>query len=128
MAREVEGYKREIRDKDMTIKELGEQLKLATDEKKMNEENDKKEKELVVLRKKFKSTEERIVDLTNQVLQIKQELEESQRKSQEHVKNEKSLKDELESTKTQFVDMQRTERQVRIDLEQVKRKVSKKIY
>ncbi|CAF0756552.1 unnamed protein product [Brachionus calyciflorus] len=125
LAREIEGYKREIKDKDTAIKELGEQLKIANDTKQAEEEAEKKDKELIVLRKKYKLTEDRIVDLTNQVLQIKQDLEETQRKSQEYSKTEKNLKEELENSRIQFLDMQRTERTVRMDLEQVKRNFDK---
>lgn len=62
--------------------------------------------------------------MTNQILQIKNDLEESQRQSQNYSQTEKSLKEELEHSKAQFLDMQRAERTVRIDLEQIKRNVN----
>jgi nucleoid-associated protein YejK len=62
--------------------------------------------------------------LTNQILQVKNELEESQRQSIKQVQAEKRLKEELEIAKSQYLDMQRAERTVRIDLEQSRRTVS----
>ena len=64
-----------------------------------------------------------MVDLTNQVLQIRNELEESQKEFSKLTLNEKTLKEELDRSKTQYLDMQRAERTVRIDLEMVKRNV-----
>jgi transposase-like protein len=61
--------------------------------------------------------------LNNQVQQIKNELEESQRQAQKQALVEMHLKDELEHAKSQFVDMQRAERAARVDLEQAKRHV-----
>lgn len=75
---------------------------------------------------KFKVTEQKVIDLTNQVLQIKNELEESQKQSQKQSMAEKKLIDELEHAKTQYLDMQSAERIVRIDLEQMKRSVMNK--
>ena len=62
--------------------------------------------------------------MNNQVLQIKSELEESQRQSEKHAQLEKQLRDEIEHVKSQYTDMQRAERTVRIDLESAKRTVS----
>ncbi len=64
-----------------------------------------------------------MVDLNNQVLQIRNELEESQKEFSKLTLNEKTLKEELDRSKTQYLDMQRAERTVRIDLEMVKRNV-----
>jgi hypothetical protein len=64
-----------------------------------------------------------VVDLNNQVLQIRNELEESQKEFSKLTLNEKTLKEELDRSKTQYLDMQRAERTVRIDLEMVKRNV-----
>ena len=144
MAREIEGLKKEISDKDGRIIELNEKLGSLKDSKKSDEERQNKEKELLVLKnvtrvflekknskifflkifKKIKVAEGKIVDLNNTVLQIKGELEESQRLLLKNSQNEKNLKDELDHVKNQFMDMQRAERIVRIDLEQSKRVVS----
>lgn len=62
--------------------------------------------------------------MTNQILQVKNELEESQRQSIKQVQSEKRLKEELEIAKSQYLDMQRAERTVRIDLENSRRIVS----
>ena len=69
-------------------------------------------------------TENRVVELNNQVIHIKNELEESQKQITRNVQNEKSLKDELDHAKSQYMDMQRAERTVRIDLEQLRRSVT----
>jgi chromosome segregation ATPase len=74
--------------------------------------------------KKIRSTENKVVDLNNHVLQIKSELEDSQRQLLKNTQSEKNLKDELEHVKIQYLDMQRAERTVRIDLEQSRRMVS----
>lgn len=50
MAREIEGYKRELREFEIVRKELEEKLKIATDSRRQNEEQILKDKELVVLR------------------------------------------------------------------------------
>lgn len=65
-----------------------------------------------------------MLDLTNQVTALKNELDETQKQSEKQSKGEKKLRDELEHAKMQFLDMQSAERIVRIDLEQVKRSVS----
>jgi hypothetical protein len=57
------------------------------------------------------------------VLNIKAELEDSQRQLMKNSQNEKNFKDELEHVKIQYMDMQRAERTVRIDLEQSRRMV-----
>lgn len=61
--------------------------------------------------------------MTNQILHIRNELEESQKQTHKYVENEKKLKLEIEHWKTQHADMQRTERTVRKDLDEVKRGV-----
>lgn len=50
------------------------------------------------------------------MLQIRAELEESQRQVLKTSQTEKSLKDELEHVKLQYLDMQRAERLARVDL------------
>lgn len=50
LAREIEGFKRELKESEQARKELDEKLRLATDKRKMEEEQILKEKELVVLR------------------------------------------------------------------------------
>ncbi len=57
------------------------------------------------------------------MLNIKAELEDSQRQLMKNSQNEKNFKDELEHVKIQYMDMQRAERTVRIDLEQSRRMV-----
>ena len=59
------------------------------------------------------------------MLQVKNELNDSQKSSQRYMESEKQLKEELAHVKNQYLDMQRAERLVRIDLEQLKRAVNK---
>lgn len=72
---------------------------------------------------KFKATESKVIDLTNQVLSIKNELEESIKQSHKQSQVEKKLKEELDHAKTRFQDMQSAECTVRVDLEKLKRSV-----
>ncbi len=65
-----------------------------------------------------------MTELNNQVLQIKNELEESQKKVTRTQQLEKILKDELESLRIQHMDVQRAERTVRMDLEKSRQTVS----
>ncbi len=69
-------------------------------------------------------TEEKITELTEQVLKIKNELIESQSQSEKLSGLERQYKEDLENYKTQYLDLVRAERIVRIDLEQIKRTVS----
>ena len=152
MAREIESYKILLKEKETQCSELVERLSSFESTQKSDEELSNKEKELTVLRtvtfintlliyqittniynyyycyylkkKKFKQTENKVIDLNNQVLQIKSELEESQRHTEKQSQLEKQLRDEIEHVKTQYLDMQRAERTVRIDLEKAKRTVS----
>ncbi len=80
-------------------------------------------KKLTFSIKKFKITENKVTELNSQVLQIKSELEESQKKVSRNQQQEKTLKDELESLKIQYLDMQRAERTVRMDLEKSRQTV-----
>lgn len=142
-AREIEALKKEIRDKNTLNQELTEKLGCMKDFKKAEEERQNKEKEVLVLKnvilthkfskylfqetfflQKFKTTEQRVVELNNQVLQIKGELEDSQKQVFRNIQNEKALKDELEHVKIQYQDTQRAERAVKIELEQSKRLVN----
>ena len=61
--------------------------------------------------------------MNNQILQIKTDLEETNKQNEKLVQAEKKLKDELEHGKTLYTDIQRAERTVRIDLEQTRRAV-----
>ncbi len=147
LAREIEGYKRELKDREARYTELEEKYNIAIDPKRIDEEKQNKEKELIVLRsvcfllslllnlnvnyelinfhyQKFKQTEEKIIDLNNQILHIKNDLEDSSKQSAKFALTEKQLKEEIEHTKNQYLDVQRAERTVRIDLEQMRRTVS----
>lgn len=75
---------------------------------------------ICLLIKKFRLTENKVVELNNQVMHIKNELEDSQKQIARNQQNEKSLRDELEHAKIQFMDMQRAERVARIDLGQIR--------
>ena len=61
--------------------------------------------------------------MTNQILHIKNDLEDSNRQTAKSEQREKTLKEEIEHIKSQYLDVQRAERTVRIDLEQIKRTV-----
>lgn len=74
--------------------------------------------------KKFRLTENKVVELNNQVLHIKNELEESQKQIARNQQSERSLREDLEHARIQYMDMQRSERTVRIDLEQLRRTVT----
>lgn len=125
LAREIEGYKRELKDRETKYADLEEKYNIAIDPKRVEEEKQNKEKELIVLRTKFKTTEDKIVDLTNQILHIKNDLEDSNRQTAKSEQREKTLKEEIEHIKSQYLDVQRAERTVRIDLEQIKRTYDK---
>ena len=50
LAREIEGYKRELKDRETRYTELEEKYNIAIDPKRIDEEKQNKEKELIVLR------------------------------------------------------------------------------
>ena len=50
LAREIEGYKRELKDREAKYAELEEKFNVATDPRKLDEEKQNKEKELIVLK------------------------------------------------------------------------------
>ena len=62
-----------------------------------------------------------MIDLTNQTLHIRNELDETNKKIQSQVESKKKLRQEIEHWKSQFNDMHRTERTVRMDLDECKR-------
>jgi hypothetical protein len=73
--------------------------------------------------KKLRETKDKVIDLNNQILHIKNDLEDSQKNTQNYTENEKKFKQEIEHWKGQYNDMQRCERTIRIDLDEVKRAV-----
>ena len=50
LAREIEAYKKDLKDKETLCKELEEKLACSEDAKKLEEDRQNKEKELIILR------------------------------------------------------------------------------
>jgi len=115
--RQVDGLKEEINKNVKKILELEERINDPVN----TEARLEKDKELFNLKVKLKTTDEKILALSEQVDVIRTELEGSNKRLEEEDELNQKLKADLEQSRQQFVDMQSAERAVSSDLEALKK-------
>ncbi|XP_069112463.1 forkhead-associated domain-containing protein 1-like isoform X2 [Argopecten irradians] len=125
LTREIEMLKKELREKEGYVSTMTAKVNKMKDTGKSTEERDAREKELISLRQKFKSTENKIQEHQDLISKLKEELEKTKLSVFEEKQIQKKTQIQMDQTKAELVDVQRTERVVRVDLEQATKRLER---
>ncbi|CAC5400757.1 unnamed protein product [Mytilus coruscus] len=123
--REIETLKKELRERDTQITTITAKLNKPKDTPRTTEDKDAREKELISLRQKFKSAENKTQEQQDLIVSLKQELEKMKLKVYEEQSVQKKLEIDVEKVKAELIDVQRAERMVRVDMEQASKKAER---
>ncbi|XP_021372851.1 forkhead-associated domain-containing protein 1-like isoform X2 [Mizuhopecten yessoensis] len=125
LTREIEMLKKELREKEGYVSTMTAKVNKLKDTGKSTEERDAREKELISLRQKFKSTENKIQEQHDLISKLKEELEKTKLTVFEEKQIQKKTQIQMDQAKAELVDVQRTERVVRVDLEQASKRLER---
>ncbi|XP_025083413.1 forkhead-associated domain-containing protein 1-like [Pomacea canaliculata] len=124
LTREIEVLRKDLRERDQLLSNANikvNKIREASISGKAAEERDAREKELISLRQRFKSAENKISDQFNTITALRDELEKLKQSLFEEKDARRQIQAQADANKSQFLDMQRAERVVRIDLEQLQK-------
>ena len=122
LTREIETLKKELRERDSTITTISAKLNKPKETPRTSDDKDAREKELISLRQRFKTAENKTQEQQDLVVSLKQELEKMKLKVYEEQSCQKKLEVDIDKVKSELVDVQRAERMVRVDMEQLSKK------
>ncbi|KAK3583390.1 hypothetical protein CHS0354_040353 [Potamilus streckersoni] len=125
LTREIEALKKEIRERDAQIASLSSKLSKGKDVSKPIDDKDAREKELISLRQKFKSAENKLQEQSELINNLREELDKMKASVFEQKDVQRKLQLEIEKAKSEATDFQRAERVVRVDLEQATKKLER---
>ncbi|XP_048767224.2 forkhead-associated domain-containing protein 1-like isoform X2 [Ostrea edulis] len=126
LTREIEALRKEVRERDIQISSVSNKLSKSKDTPlKSTEDRDAREKELISLRQKFKTAENKMQEQQELINTLKQELEKSKVSIFDEKSQQKKLETQIDQLKSELSDVQRTERVVRIDLEQATKRLER---
>ncbi|XP_050412861.2 forkhead-associated domain-containing protein 1 isoform X1 [Patella vulgata] len=134
LSRELEMVKKELRERDIQLTAANNKItklkenyaaSALADSKQTAEANNARDRELMSLRQKFKTAENKVTELQDLVTSVRGELDKSKQSVFEERDINRKLQAELDTSKSQFLDMQRTERVVRVDLEQATKRLER---
>ncbi|XP_052213963.1 forkhead-associated domain-containing protein 1-like isoform X2 [Dreissena polymorpha] len=120
LTREIEALKKELREKDSKLSTMTTTVNKLKDPK--NEERDARERELISLRQKFKTTESKVAEQQTLIDSLREELEKTKTTLFAEKDVQRKLQGLIDEAKSQAQDLERAERLVRVDLEQLSKK------
>lgn len=123
LTREIEALKKEVREKDAQLATVHSSIKLLKEPK--AEERDARERELISLRQKFKTTESKVQDQQMLIDSLREELEKTKVSLFQEKDVQRKLQIDLDHAKNAAHDLERAERVVRVDMEQCSKKLER---
>ncbi|KAL4221029.1 Forkhead-associated (FHA) phosphopeptide binding domain 1 [Mactra antiquata] len=120
LTREIEALKKELRERDSQLSTMTTKVNKLKEPK--NEERDARERELISLRQKFKTTESKVQDQQTLIDNLRVELEKTKTSLFEEKDLQRKLQVKVDEAKNEAQDLQRAERLVRVDFEQSTKK------
>ncbi|XP_022090335.1 forkhead-associated domain-containing protein 1-like isoform X2 [Acanthaster planci] len=125
MRGELEIVKRELREKEVSLSAMTAKFSRFRENKKHEEEMAVRNKELMSLKHKLRSSETRVGELTHEVESYKQDIEKLKKHIEEEKEMEEKYKSERDHAKVQFAEMQRLEKTAKADVEQSQKRLER---
>ncbi|XP_060586593.1 forkhead-associated domain-containing protein 1-like isoform X3 [Ruditapes philippinarum] len=120
LTREIEALKKELREKDSQLSTMTTKVNKLKEPK--TEERDARERELISLRQKFKTTENKTQEQQTLIDSLREELEKTKSALFAEKDVQRKLQQDVDAAKADAQDLERAERVVRVDLEQMSKK------